>query len=610
MINLIRCLFLFYMLFTSLSVQATQIVIINNDGVGEGFNDATIASAVGGNSALTLGEQRLQVFEFAARIWESIISSNVSIQVEAKFDPLTCTTTSAVLGSAGTRSLQRDFPNAPLSSTWYAIALANSLAGSDLSTSADISATFNVSLDNNDACLTNSGWYYGLDGNSPANSIELLYVVLHELGHGLGFQTFVDISTGAKFGTPAKNDVYMLNLEDHSLNINWSAMTDAQRLASSTDTTDLHWSGVAVTSKTSSFSAGINQGHVEMYAPSPQKSGSSVSHFSTSLSPNELMEPFDTGPKQGPGLAKALLQDIGWNVFANFKPVISQIKDITYNPVSSQINFVIRDTDNLISALNVTAISSNFQVIDNAGLVLSGSTNTRTLTLSPQSAGLAAISITVSDGTASVTETFQLTVSNAPPIVVIDSPADNIYVAVGTDIVFQATANDVEDGVISSSISWLSSLDGALGSGGFITANLTQGVHSVSASVTDSFSASSVAGITINIMGDSDNDGMNDAWEINNFGDLTRDGTGDFDNNGIVDLDEYLIYITVPDGDINNDGNVDSGDLVLLTRHISNQALLSPLQIARGDIYPVSAADGKLNVSDMILLQKIIFTIP
>jgi len=69
------------MLFTSLSVQATQIVIINNDGVGEGFNDATIASAVGGNSALTLGEQRLQVFEFAARIWESIISSNVSIQV-------------------------------------------------------------------------------------------------------------------------------------------------------------------------------------------------------------------------------------------------------------------------------------------------------------------------------------------------------------------------------------------------------------------------------------------------------------------------------------------------------------------------------------------------
>lgn len=39
---------------------------------------------------------------------------------------------------------------------------------------------------------------------------------------------------------------------------------------------------------------------------------------------------------------------------------------------------------------------------------------------------------------------------------------------------------------------------------------------------------------------DSDNDGMDDAWEIDKFGDLSRDGTGDFDGDGISDLDEYL----------------------------------------------------------------------
>jgi hypothetical protein len=53
-------------------------------------------------------------------------------------------------------------------------------------------------------------------------------------------------------------------------------------------------------------------GHVEMFAPNPQQPGSSVSHFSTSLSPNELMEPFYTVPLHDVGLANELLADIGW----------------------------------------------------------------------------------------------------------------------------------------------------------------------------------------------------------------------------------------------------------------------------------------------------------
>ena len=38
---------------------------------------------------------------------------------------------------------------------------------------------------------------------------------------------------------------------------------------------------------------------------------------------------------------------------------------------------------------------------------------------------------------------------------------------------------------------------------------------------------------------DSDNDGMDDAWEIDNFGDLSQDGTGDYDEDGLTDLEEY-----------------------------------------------------------------------
>ena len=40
---------------------------------------------------------------------------------------------------------------------------------------------------------------------------------------------------------------------------------------------------------------------------------------------------------------------------------------------------------------------------------------------------------------------------------------------------------------------------------------------------------------------DSDNDGLDDQWEIDNFGNLDRDGTGDYDGDGISDLDEYLL---------------------------------------------------------------------
>jgi len=40
--------------------------------------------------------------------------------------------------------------------------------------------------------------------------------------------------------------------------------------------------------------------------------------------------------------------------------------------------------------------------------------------------------------------------------------------------------------------------------------------------------------------GDSDNDGMDDNWEITHFNNLARDGTGDFDNDGQSDLAEYL----------------------------------------------------------------------
>ncbi len=47
------------------------------------------------------------------------------------------------------------------------------------------------------------------------------------------------------------------------------------------------------------------------------------------------------------------------------------------------------------------------------------------------------------------------------------------------------------------------------------------------------------ARISVSLANDTDGDGMDDAWEIANFGDLSRDGLGDYDGDGILDIDEF-----------------------------------------------------------------------
>jgi hypothetical protein len=292
---------------------AVNITIVNGDGAGEGFNDPTPVAPVLGNAGTTLGQQRLNVFMAAAAYWSNRLSSSVPITVQARMDPLTCSATSGILGSAGAADFLANFPNAPRTGVWYPSALANAFAGADQDTSSpEIVAQFNSRVGTDAGCLTGFSWWYGIGGTAPANTQSFYDTVVHELAHGLGFLTVVNLSTGAL--AQGLEDDFMLFLEDHGTGKTWPQMSNAERRASAVNSGALHWTGPAVVAASPALSAGRHpSGHVQMYAPSTLRQGSSVSHWDTALAPDEIEEPFATASPSDL-LTTQLLRDIGWTL--------------------------------------------------------------------------------------------------------------------------------------------------------------------------------------------------------------------------------------------------------------------------------------------------------
>ena len=93
------------------------------------------------------------------------------------------------------------------------------------------------------------------------------------------------------------------------------------------------------------------------------------------------------------------------------------------------------------------------------------------------------------------------TPSNTAPTVAITAPDDGTTVNEGTAITFVGTASDTEDGDLNEDISWTSSLNGSLGTGSSVTATLSAGTHTITASVTDSGGSTATDTITVTVNG-------------------------------------------------------------------------------------------------------------
>ena len=86
---------------------------------------------------------------------------------------------------------------------------------------------------------------------------------------------------------------------------------------------------------------------------------------------------------------------------------------------------------------------------------------------------------------------------NDAPTVSITSPADGSTFAAGATILFEGTASDTEEGILTASLVWTSDIDGQIGAGDSFSTTLNEGNHTITASVTDSGGKTGSASISI-----------------------------------------------------------------------------------------------------------------
>ncbi|MFW5973043.1 MAG: T9SS type A sorting domain-containing protein [Bacteroidota bacterium] len=275
-------------------------------------------------------------FQHAVDIWEAHIASPLPIRIRAEWvaipsDPGDPRVTLGAAGPSTFYSVQ----SFPFQQTWYPVGLAHALYhdafGTRISDAPDhdISAIFNSEV---------TFWYFGTDGQTPRGRTDFVSVVLHEIGHGLGFVDSFRIDDGddengetcpgTSIGAgcwgfrpsaggdplPVLLDQFLEDDQGRSLIATSVYPNPSRSLA------DVLQSDAVFFSGTSTLEAYDNL-PLNLYAPNSFEPGSSIAHLDEETfppgDPNSLMTPFLDRAEaiHSPGgLFCAVLQDMGWQL--------------------------------------------------------------------------------------------------------------------------------------------------------------------------------------------------------------------------------------------------------------------------------------------------------
>lgn len=318
-----------------------------------------------------------EAFEYAVSIWEQIIESEIPIHIDANWR----TMSDNILGSAGPTDYFSNFDYSPRKNRFYPVSVVEKITKTEINGSSlpDIEATFNKDIK----------WYFGTDGNTPDQLYDFVTVVLHEIGHGLGFTGFFFVtgktgaygnSGGGNAGDATAFDIMVINQKNEFLTDTFTFDMPSAGLYDAFTSNNLYISNPASITNNSTTKP-------RLYAPVTWNNGSSIYHLNDETYPftneNSLMTHaigkgeavHDPGP-----ITKGILADIGWK---HMKLKLVKPKDIEENkPITFNLSI---ESDYKIetNAIFVYYSTDSFNKTDSLLLIQNETTGRFSATLYP-----------------------------------------------------------------------------------------------------------------------------------------------------------------------------------------------------------------------------------
>ncbi len=284
--------------------------------------------------------------EYAVSILEKLLPSDAKITIAASWERIT---TAGVLGSSSITGYVSGWSIDALNPlAIYPVSIAEKIAGESLNDDlqGDMRLTLNSSID----------WYFGTDGNTPAQKYDLVTVILHELIHGIGFFDSMDTdATTGFYGVSSFPIIYDTFVETFDK----SRLTDTSKFKNNSLALKKELTGGRLFFDSPILSDLTLGGRTRLYAPSTWDGGSSVSHLDEdqTVKPNTLMTPFiDKGEAiHDPGkLTLAMLADMGW---INTRIIHETITDTEKNITELELAISIK-SDTSFNRNNVSVVYS------------------------------------------------------------------------------------------------------------------------------------------------------------------------------------------------------------------------------------------------------------
>ncbi len=249
--------------------------------------------------------QARAAFQYAVSIWQSFVSSPVSIKITVQWEAIRTNT----LAESKPAQFYKNFDGALFSNVYYPVALAEKLAGKDINgeNEPDIICCFN----------SNISWYFGTDGNTPSSKYDFATAALHEITHGLGFSGFLKANNETGFFNNAYNlpsiyDYYIFNYSNQRISDNNFFKSPSEDLFHQLTSEKLKFNKESITEKSATPAPNI-------YAPANWIAGSSLYHLDNkefgANSENALMTAYKYKGQaiHTPGdLTVQMLDEMGW----------------------------------------------------------------------------------------------------------------------------------------------------------------------------------------------------------------------------------------------------------------------------------------------------------